>query len=234
MELSAIDSSRFGIPIGRALLATPEDAVAAVDDGRRAGAAMLILRVDVVEASSVHAVEAAGGRLCDTLVYYERHAGDAEQPEGVRSATAHDAEAVADVAALSFADYSGHYHADPRLDRGAAGAVYVDWARRSILDASIADRAWVALEAGHVVGFLTWRRSSADRGEIVLNAVHPSARRRGHYSRLLQTALAHTASAGIDTCMVSTHLANWPVQRAWARAGFRPLRGLHTFHLWLE
>lgn len=221
--LSDLDTARFGVRIGRATVTTLEqvDEVAGCCD-----LAMAIVRCDAADLRLAQAIEDAGGRLCDTLVWFARQLDDLlPWPDGVREATEGDRGLLAGIAAAAFAGYGGHYHADPRLDRAAADATYADWARRSI---GTVDRVWVAEDAG----FLTLRRNGPDETEIVLNAVRPDRQRQGLYARLVRAALAWSDQAGAKRCIVSTQLSNVAVQRVWARLGFVPSSSLHTFHLW--
>ncbi len=234
IAISPLDTARFGVRIARIRAASPKDVVENVKAAGGLGISMIVIRVDVGEATTIHAVEAAGGRLCDTLVWYSRDVAGGHRPAGVRLATAADADRVETVAAAAFAGYVGHYHNDHRLDRGAADATYADWARRSVVEDAGADRVWVVEDAGAVVGFLTLRFNDELESEILLNAVDPAHQRRGLYSRLVGAALAESSALGIRRCTASTQLANRSVQRVWVRLGFVPSAASHTFHLWLE
>lgn len=237
IELNALESARFGIVAARVIDA--QASVAEIDAAARAkGAQMLTARVDVGDLPRVHALEEAGFRLMDTLVYYARDIGDvsdpAPSPQGViiRPATEADATAVGDVARAAFVDYVGHYHSDPRLDNTAADAAYVEWAETSIRTADPSLPALVALQPDRVVGFLTLRLNSDVEIEIMLNAVHPEVQRRGIYRRLVEHAISVGRAAGCSLAIVSTQINNYAVQRVWSRLGFTHSRSLYTFHKW--
>lgn len=233
VAISAIDTDRFRARIARVRLDSPADLEGVLRQADELTVSMLVARVDAGNSPTIHAVEAAGGRLCDTLVYYACVTGDRERPAGVRIATADDADRIEAIAGAAFADYVGHYHNDARLDRAAADATYPNWARRSVTEDGVADRAWVVEDDGVVAGFLTLRVNDGEETEIVLNAVAPECQRRGLYPRLVEAALAESWSLGARRCVVSTQLVNRPVQRVWLRLGFEPWAALHTFHLWL-
>jgi ribosomal protein S18 acetylase RimI-like enzyme len=237
VELNALESARFGV-----VAAHVRDAAAAPAAVNRAAASlgveMLTVRIDCGDHARIHAAEADGFRLMDSLVYYERML--AEPPPRpapsaaivVRNARPDDAAAVADVARAAFANYIGRFHADPRLDRAAADAAYVEWAQSSAMRQSDRDQAKVLLSDGRVAGFLTMHRNHPAEFEIVLNAVHPDFQRRGLYERLLAEALVTAHDAGAGRIIVSTQIDNFPVQRAWTKSGFRIASALHTFHKW--
>ena len=70
------------------------------------------------------------------------------------------------VAAASFRDYFGHYHADPRLDRAKCDETYASWAERSCVDEAVASGVLVAEHGGRVAGFLTLQARGAGEQEI--------------------------------------------------------------------
>jgi ribosomal protein S18 acetylase RimI-like enzyme len=234
LAVSTLDSDRFGVRIARARPGSPGDVRDMLAQAATLACSMVIARVDAGDVATIHALEAAGGRLCDTLVYFARDVVGGQRPAGVRLATIADAERIEAVAAAAFAGYVGHYHNDGRLDRAAADATYADWARRSVIDDGVADRVWVVEDDGVVAGFLVLRLNDAHESEIMLNAVDPKHQRRGLYARLIEAALAESSALGIRRCTVSTQLVNRPVQRVWVRLGFVPWAAGHTFHAWLR
>jgi ribosomal protein S18 acetylase RimI-like enzyme len=232
ISMSELDSARFGYPIARANVTSVDDVRALVEHGREKRAAMIIIRVPADSWAAAQEIERVGGRLCDTLVYFDR---SLEGPlpsasSAVRPADTDDIETIVDIAAAAFAGYGGHYHVDPRLDPAAADAGYVDWARRSVNR----DRVLVIEDEQVVAGFVTMRDDDARSAEIMLNAIHPDHQRRGLYAALVGASLVASQDAGARRCFVSTQLWNTAVQRVWVRLGFEPATALHTFHLWLD
>lgn len=229
LAASDVDSARFGVPIARSYAASPADVIAITTDARKSGVAMVIVRAPANDLAVAQAIENTGGRLCDTLVHYARSFDGPvpEQTHPVRRARQEDIDAIGAIAAEAFAGYQGHYHADPRLDRAAADAGYVDWARRSIADATVVE------DAGRVAGFLTLERHGADT-EIVLNAVRPDAQGQGLYTALVLGALHQSLTLEAQRCVVSTQVWNVRAQKVWIRMGFEPTHAVHTFHLWFD
>lgn len=235
IEINALESARFGIVAAR--LSDVQAPLAQINAAALAqGVQMITARVDTADIARVQALEADGYRLMDVLVYHAHDLTDLAPPgaspggEVIRPATPRDAPEVAEVARSAFAGYIGHYHADSRLLRAAADAAYVDWAERSIATTSPLMPALVAETEGRIAGFLTLR---LDQAEIVLNAVRPEAQGKGIYGRLLDQALHLLQGAGSARALISTQLTNIPVQRAWARRGFRLQRSLCTLHKWV-
>ena len=231
LAASALDSDRFGVPIARAHAASVADVAAIVNDGESSGLAMVIVRSPADDLRVAHAIEDAGGRLCDTLVYYARSLDRPipEQSRPIRRARPDDIDEVTAIAAAAFAGYRGHYHADPRLDRAAADAGYVDWARRSIGGAHML----VIEDAGAVAGFLSMEPRAADT-EIVLNAIRPASQGRGLYPALVIGALHRSVELQAGRCIVSTQVGNVSAQKVWVRTGFEPTHAVHTFHVWFR
>ncbi len=238
ISLSAIDQARFGMVVARSAAFTARSLPDVLSFCRDHTVRMLVARCDASDFAAIHAIEAAGGRLMDVLVYYARHlSGRVELPEprhAVRPGLPADASAVRWVAAESFRGYGGHYHADPRLDRAKCDETYADWAHRSCVSREVADRVFVAEDAGRVVGFLTLRHNSPVEDEVPLNAVLPSHQRGGVYRSLMAGALASSRDRGVERLIISTQMTNVPVQKAWVRMGFEPSRSHFTFHLWFD
>lgn len=237
---SKVDEDRFLIRTARAHLGPGdrfEDVLAYCD---REQIVLLIIRCETRDYPAVHAIEAAGGRLGDTLLYYSLALGAvAEVPRAsktvsIRSALPEDAEQVESIAREAFKSYLGHYHTDPRLDRARADEGYADWARRSCSYKEVADHVLVAEMDGRLGGFLTLKRNSVEEIEIVLNAVQPEAQGGGIYKALLAEAIRWASHAGAARLIVSTQINNVPPQKAWVKLGFEPLRSLYTFHLWCD
>jgi ribosomal protein S18 acetylase RimI-like enzyme len=238
IALSSIDQERFGIVTardGEVTLSTLEPDLAFC---RARGVQLLIARCRTEELEVAQALEAAGGQLMDTLVYYGSRLDcpgpDDQKVVQVRRLQADDAPAVSRVAAQAFGGYFGHYHADPRLDRAKADEAYASWAARSCSDPSAADTVLVAERAGHVVGFLTLQRRGRNEQEVILNAVEPAAQRHGIYKALMVEAMRSARADGAALLSISTQITNLAVQKVWSRLGFEPSRSYYTFHLWLD
>jgi GNAT superfamily N-acetyltransferase len=236
-EHAPLEEARFGVTAARATVSASEGVPAILEWFRRERCALMIIRCDTRDHQAIHAIEAGGGRLCDTLLYYQA-ALDRETLPGaagiVRQGSPADAGEVEAIARAAFRGYLGHYHTDPRLDPSKADEAYADWARRSCVVRGLADLVLVAERDGKVAGFLTLRRNSTEEAEIVLNAVHPDAQRGGLYRALVENALAWARKQGARQVVASTQLHNVGPQKTWVRLGFAPTRSLHTFHLWSD
>jgi ribosomal protein S18 acetylase RimI-like enzyme len=238
VTLSAIDKERFGIVTAK----DPLFAVGTLQDTLRFcqenAVQMLIARCAADDLPAAQAMEKAGGRLMDTLVYYFRNL-DRPFPEQdpnvpVRSLRPGDAPGVSRVAVESFRGYIGHYHADPLLDRAKCDEVYVSWAERCCVDRTLASTVLVAESGDRVAGFLTILERSAEEQEIILNGVDPAVQRRGIYRALAVAAMSHARSNGAKRLTASTQLINTVVQRTWSKLGFEQLQAYYTFHLWFD
>lgn len=236
IEINDLESHRFGIVAARLT-----DAAATLDTvdaaARAASVDMITSRVDASDLARVHALEEAGYRLMDTLVYHERPSGPVPPASGSahpapRRIAPDDIPAIAEIAAAAFTNYVGHYHADPRLDNGAADAAYVEWAESSARHDSEDNPVLILRPDGQHGGFLTMRRNTAEEFEVVLNAVHPDSAGQGLYTVLLRRALDLAGEAHSKRVIISTQINNYPVQRIWSRLGFTHYRSVYTFHKW--
>lgn len=244
---SPLDGDRFGLAVAR-LAVPPATDVSAV---RRAldaadGWDLLISRCEADDVAVAAALEATGGRLMDVHVTFGRSLGSADSSEpsepaahdGVRIevATSDDADAVSALFREAFAGYSGHYHADPRLDDVACTEIYADWSGRLVRAGRPDVRTLVARSpGGDILGAsLLQHEPGRAEAEGVLDAVHPAVRRRGLYGLLGRHRVAAAARSGASTLTVSTHLQNLGTCRNLERLGFTLHRAQLTFHTWRE
>jgi GNAT superfamily N-acetyltransferase len=238
VSLSAIDKERFGIVIARDPQLTAETLTDSLRFCQENAVQMLVARCASDDLPAAQAIEKAGGRLMDTVVYYVRDL-DRPVPEQERSARVRllqpgDTPGVRQVAADSFCGYIGHYYADPLLDRAKCDEVYASWAERSCLDRAVASTVLVAEDGERIAGFLTILERSPEEQEIILNGVHPAVQRRCIYGSLVLAAMSCARRNGARRLTVSTQLINSAVQRTWTRLGFELFRSYYTFHLWFD
>lgn len=239
VELSPLDSVRFGVVTARAFAEVPADAarIKAFCDAN--GVQLLIVRCPTTAISTVHAFERDGGSVMECIVRYRldlrKHVlEDASGLNWIRDAGPEDADAIAGVAARAFAGYEGHYHADPRLPRAGVDAAYRDWVYRSCVDATLHERIIVACDGDAVTGFVILRRNSAAEMEAVLLAVAPEAQGSGVPYAIGIKTLRWAADAGARRLIVCTHVNNVAMQRTLVRHRFEVASSSYTMHLWFD
>jgi len=184
-------------------------------------------------------LEGAGAFLADTLIYTRNDRIDAVKsgaPAGykIREAIEADADAIAQVAAVSFSGYEGHYHSDPNLRREDADEVYVSWARNCCINRKVADAVLVAETQGNIAGFGALRMIDEKTFDGVLFAVAPDHRRKGLLSALIGASAQWGVAQGFASMEYSTHLTNIAALNAVTGMGFRIDRSFHTFHRWVD
>lgn len=240
LELSSIDSDRFGIVTAKCSDFIEDDIPHILEFSRQAKVELLIARCSAITGISVAQVlEKNGFFLTDTSVHSvfdvtNKALPVLEEDLGLRSFRLEDEPSVLSVARESFAGYCGHYHLDARLDRRACDEVYVDWTRHSCRSEDPRDAVFVSEIAGQIVGYVTTRMSSEFDGAAVLSGVTGSARRRGLYRALMIQAMHWCAEMGADRVNFVTQIQNLGVQRIWARLGFEPFDAFYTFHRWFD
>jgi ribosomal protein S18 acetylase RimI-like enzyme len=238
VHLSPLDTGRFGIVTARADSVTADGLDRILEFCESHAVELLVARSRVEDSAASHALGGAGFLLMDTLVYYERDLAArpvaGPPPALVEPLGAGDADDVEAIARECFREYTGHYHADLRLDRTACTEVYTSWARACCDETQSRGFVLVVGDTGHRVGFSSFRRTSPNEGELLLGAVLPAARGRGLYAQLTTAGMHRLQAAGATRFITSTHLSNWSAQAAWTGAGLRPYRAFHTFHRWFE
>jgi GNAT superfamily N-acetyltransferase len=235
--ISETDTDRFGLVYVRATNVAKSNIADALAYCRRHGAGVCIARCDAGDFAAMEALEDEGFRLKDTLLYYEATLTQAPIPEPrlaipIRAATAGEGDAVGALARAAFADYFSHYHADLGFDRAKVDDAFVDWARRSCQDQSVADRVFVADDGDALGGFATLRFNDGAEGEGILFGVHPSYQGKGIYRDFMITGMRWCLEHGRTRMIVSTQINNYTVQRAWVRLGFVHYRSFYTLHKW--
>jgi len=234
--LSPLEEERFGVRTVRVNALERAVLPQLLEFCRANAVRMVIARCPSEDVASAQALEEAGGRLMDTLLYYSLELARKPQaplPPRVRLARELEVEPLVAIATDSFRDYRGHYHADPRLDRGACDATYTDWVRRSILDRKVADAVYTCVLDEKLAAFATMRSNSPEEGEGVLFGVAPWAQGRGIYADLIRAGIEWCRARGQARMIVSTQITNLAVQKVWVRQGFEPSASYFTFHLWL-
>jgi GNAT superfamily N-acetyltransferase len=237
MTPSEIDTARFGFAVGQAYDITAATVSVVLEESRAAGLRLLLARCAASDWPTVHALEASGFLLMDTLVYLRRPLDDMPDNGGrheVRPAAPAEADEVAHVARDAFRDYIGHYHTDPRLDPLKVAEIYPSWAHRATADPAVADRVLVAEADGRIAGFAALKRIDAELVDGMLYAVAPAQRGRGMYRALLAASIAWASRSGYRSMVYSTQLSNLVALKTVLRMGFVPHRSSYTFHRWFD
>lgn len=235
---SEMDSDRFGFAVGKAFAVTAATLSSVLAASRRESLRLLLARCPAHDWDTVHALEANGFLLMDTLVYLRRSLVEplpkAPGNMRIRSAKAEDVSQIEEIARDAFADYESHYRTDLRLDRCKVAEIYPSWARRATLDRTVAEVTLVAEVEGRVAGFGAMKAVGNGALDAVLYAVSPTFRRRGVFHELLCASLAWGATSGFSVIDYSTQITNVAAQKSVVRLGFVPDRGFYTFHRWFD
>ncbi|WP_157825050.1 MULTISPECIES: GNAT family N-acetyltransferase [unclassified Stenotrophomonas] len=234
LRYSPLDSNRFSIRVERASLGRHVQVASAISAIQASTAELIIARFPAGDCAIPNALVQRGEALihADTLVYYDvgLPAPSAKAAANVRLAEVTDLEAIRSIASTAFKNYRAHYAANPLLPAAQVLDGYVEWAQSRADPSDPSSDTWLVFDDGVAAGFATC--DIKDRGvEIVLNAVHPSFERRGHYGTLLRHLLHHYAETGLGRLSISTQIWNYTVQRQWSRAGLLLESAYDTFHI---
>lgn len=235
---SPLDEDRFGVCAARAIDMTSERLPAVLEFCHAQDVQFLIARCSTHELSSLQAMEEAGFRLMDTLIYFDFNLHHKALPPrrdlNVRIVQPQDVDAVKEISRQAFRGYDSHYHADPRLDRSACDELYVDWAVRSCSQKDLADEVFVADSNNGILGFLALKMDKTNIADCRLYAVSQHAQRSGVGQALLIEALHWCVKNHLDAMTISTQITNIASQKACVRVGFEPNISFYTLHKWFE
>jgi GNAT superfamily N-acetyltransferase len=238
VSLSAIDEKRFGVKIAKASLVF-EDIPKVMEFCSSNHVECLIARCPTNDIPAAQEMEGQDFLLMDTIAYYSYKLKGKPVPEDdsvlqVRPIRLGEEHIVKDIAAASFRGYSGHYHADSKLEKKKCDEVYTDWAYRSCLSPKIDNDMLAAESDGIIHGFAFIRVNSPSVGEGVLFGVSPSSQGKGIYRLLMIGGIRCCIKRGLDKMVVSTQITNVTVQKVWTRLGFELSHSYYTFHKWFS
>lgn len=234
--ISDIDTERFGIITARVIGLTSESLSPVLDFCRANKVELLIARCDMSDLDAAQSMERKGFLLMDTLVYYNLDLTRQDVPVDkgvalVRPIRIEEEKGMIFVARESFHDYSGHYHADPKLDKHKCDEAYTDWARKAFASRD-SDNFLVGEIDGRVVGFGVLRINNPNEGEMFLGGIHPDFQGQGIYHSFLCKAMEWCLSKKAKKMIISTQLKNISVQKVLIKFGFEISRGYYTYHKW--
>ena len=234
-QFSTIDAERFGVRTARASAVTFEEVPGLVASCRDAGIELLIARCSAADIGAVQAMEHAGLRLMDAQVLYSRRLEvAAPRPRtAVRQFIPADLDPIVQMARATFAGYSGHYHADPRLPRHLSDQVYASWAERCC-SGEAADTVIVVELEGRLAGFSAFEVVADREARLQLGAVAGWARGRQLYTEMALAGMSWARDAGALEMSAITQMTNLPAQHSWLRAGMTPRDYWYTLHGWLD
>jgi len=195
---------------------------------RMAGARLIACRIGDADEAAAGLLAAAGFRAIETLVTYSRPIEAEPAPEfgdGVGLAGAGDRGSCVDIGRSAF--LFDRFHADPRLDDGAASALKGAWVDNGF--AGRADAIVVARRDGRARGFVLCQKPDADTAVIDLIATAPGHQGRGLGRALVLGTLAHYRGRA-RVLRVGTQDANTASRRLYEATGFEPVGRHRTFH----
>jgi len=171
--LSAIDEQRFGIRTAKISEMTSFMIPSVMEFCRSNKVVLLIARCLVKNLETAQMMEKRGFTLMDTLIYYSRRIPADRVPTynpkiQVRPFTQGEEQIIKEIASKCFSGYSGHYHADPRLDSARCDEVYVSWAINACASRGDTGEVLVAERENIPAGFLTLGINNPEESEVGL------------------------------------------------------------------
>ena len=208
----------------------------------------LTCKVNTRELSIVHAVERHAFQLMDTIttlcIRLDEFCPPARTGKAdvrIREICEADLPYLAELSRTIFTnrdDIVTRFNSDPILQE-KAGDLYTEWLMNSYKKEQ-ADIVFVAEAAHRPIGFIACKAPSeqvrrglgASIGSIPLNAVGPTFRGRGVYTRLLIEALKWFQLQGADYVEIKTQIHTLGVHHVWHRLNGRLAGSSYVFHQW--
>jgi GNAT superfamily N-acetyltransferase len=235
--ISEIDEKRFGIKTAKIEKMEFNDIPYVMEFCEEYKVRLLIARCLTSDLPLVQELEKNGFLLMDTLIYYSCNLKKNPPPKyvseiNIRLFNRGEEEIIKSIADEAFNNYTGHYHADRRLDKENCNETYVDWAYRSCFHKEVADQVFVAELEGKIIGFGTVRANSPDEGQYIIAGVLKPYQGMGTYRMILMNCMKWCIERNIGTIITATQITNLAVQKVWTRLGFYPSFSYYTFHKW--
>jgi ribosomal protein S18 acetylase RimI-like enzyme len=236
--ISDIDTEKFGIITARVVGLTSESLTSVLAFCYSNKVELLMARCNMSDLEAAQSIEKKGFLLMDTLLYYNLDLNVKPVPADkgvalVRPIRLEEEQEMISVARESFRNYSGHYHADIKLDKKKCDEAYTDWAQRAFASRD-SENFLVGDIDGKIVGFGVLRINNTDEGEMFLGGIHPEFQGQGIYHSFLCKAMKWCISKRAKNMVISTQLKNISVQKVLTKFGFEITRGYYTFHKWFD
>jgi RimJ/RimL family protein N-acetyltransferase len=158
----------------------------------------------------------------------------------LRPAREADKEEFVPLAREAYRDTPDRFHADPKLAMAKCDELYAEWIKNSC-SGPLADHIVVAEVDGRPAGYTTIRLDECIReetvsrsGGMILSAVAPWAEGGGLYTSMIHEGLRWLVEHGVKVSHLGTQVNNLPVQRAWAKLGFRLAKAGSSMHFWVR
>lgn len=241
IALSPLDTNRFGIVTARANEIKLKDIESVMQYCKDNLVEFLIARCNVADTHVCRVLLSQKFELMETQVSFvhdlkEIKSGERSDDIIIREALHHEDSEVADVSYIGFTSYPGHYHMDNRLDIEKCRQTYKDWAYRACHEKHVADKVYVAVESGKIIGFFAARLNDGAEGEAILSSILPEYQGKGIYRSFILKAMEWSKENGAKRFITGTQIFNIAVQKVWARLGFDPMldKSFYTFHKWFN
>ena len=203
----------------------------------------LSCRIDTSDSSAIHALEASGFKIMDTVLTYGYRSKKYTLPKvkdfwTVRKFRQGDCKVLIDIAWDAF--LKSRFYIDIHT-RKNAGKFYTEWVKKCC-DGSWADNVIVAEKKGVVAGFITYKLDKnlhdftgikiAGRGLLAVSSKVPVP---GLSMSLLRAWIRETKEIRkVDEAELDTQINNFPVIRMYQKLCLQILRARHTLHKWLD
>ena len=251
------DSEHFGIPVFRldAIETWGERetrreqakklASGVIEAVRREAGKAIHAWVPMDAIAELQALEDAGFRTMDVLTTWVFEHGKQKIPAlenrcVLRGAKETDIGTFKELAREAYRDTPDRFHSDARLSAETCDDLYGKWIENSCSGA-IADHVVVAEVDGRPAGYTTIRldhpvgnEETPRSGGMILSAVASWAEGKGLYTSMIREGLRWLEEKGVRATHLGTQVNNLPVQRAWAKLGFRLAKAGPSVHFWLE
>ena len=214
---SELDSKRWGIDTYRTYPASKNDLLEYQDS-------FVIARIDANRLDLVQFATKHGYFLCDTLTYWKgpcAGVGYKSLPVGYHMRPIKPSDDLAPLAKESFADYLGHYHADPKT-KPQAEAVYVEWTE------ALKTHGVVIEHEGKIVAYGEFSAPC----DLTLGGVDKAHNGKGLYTAFARACARWGNSNRVGEITISTQITNLAVQKVWTRMGLVPYKHVYTLHRW--
>lgn len=238
--ISRLDTQRFGFKVARVEFHSEDEVSEIVSYLNEQGFVLIITKVNCKDIHLINQLEESGFRTMDFQLAYDYYGSKSKENQvdqsvyPVREIERSDVPQLIQIAQDSFTGF-GHYCADKRLPQDTCLEIYKDWTRNVCTIKDFADVVFAAYDVSTPIGFFAFKKikaSNAGESTGVIGAVSAKYEGKNAFQSLILKGIEWSASKNLRLTDCRVHSTNYPVNRAFAKLGFRIVSSYITMHHW--
>ncbi|OQB29176.1 MAG: dTDP-fucosamine acetyltransferase [Bacteroidetes bacterium ADurb.Bin174] len=233
LEHLSWDSNFFDIKVGRITLNCSEnDIQALLEDAKNRNYQLVYVFTNKETELTSDVLNWWSGKLVDRKIIYKKDISSNIKEESLILSYSR---AEINDELLHLAYLSGQFsrfRLDKKFPEGSFERMYKEWLKKSV-SGELADKVFVAKEAGKIVGFVTLKINKNNGGNIGLIAVDKNVQGKGLGTQLINACENYLNNNFIKILRVPAQLENFQACRFYEKYGFKEDNITNIYHFWI-